>query len=83
VDPAGGRTAGPTMQPLMGWLHDDTLHEAVEGNPKLKVGGGQTPWLPDQVAISNPSLDPYNTPLLVEIKATHSTCSSPLVKVLV
>jgi hypothetical protein len=30
---------GPTSQPLTGWLHGDTLQEAVEGNPKLKVGG--------------------------------------------
>jgi hypothetical protein len=36
--------ASPTLQPLMGWLCGDTLQEAVEGNPKLKVGGGQTPW---------------------------------------
>jgi hypothetical protein len=82
----------------MGWLHGDTLQEAVEGNPKLKVGGGQTPWLVGHMArpadhhlacyrlnqVGNPSLDPYNTPTLpVEIKATHTTCSSPLVKVLV
>jgi hypothetical protein len=32
--------AGPTLQPLVGWLHSDTLQEAVEGNPKLKVDGG-------------------------------------------
>jgi hypothetical protein len=32
--------AGPTLQPLAGWLHGDTLQEAVEENPKLKVGGG-------------------------------------------
>jgi hypothetical protein len=31
---------GPTLQPLMGWLRGDTLQEIVEGNPKLKVGGG-------------------------------------------
>jgi hypothetical protein len=31
--------------------------------------------------VGNPSLDPYKYPLSVEIKATHSTCSSPLVKV--
>jgi hypothetical protein len=35
--PRGGR---PTLQPLAGWLHGDTLQEAVEGNPKLKVSGG-------------------------------------------
>jgi hypothetical protein len=27
-------------QPLTGWLHVDILQEAVEGNFKLKVGGG-------------------------------------------
>jgi hypothetical protein len=32
--------AGPTLHPLMGWLRGDTLQEAVEGNPKLKAGGG-------------------------------------------
>jgi hypothetical protein len=36
--------AGSTLQPLTGWLRSDTLQEAVEGSPKLKVGGGQTPW---------------------------------------
>jgi hypothetical protein len=33
-------SAGPTLQPLAGRLHDDTLQEAVTRNPKLKVGGG-------------------------------------------
>jgi hypothetical protein len=40
---AAGQTlwpTGPTLQPLMGWLHGDALQEAVEGNSKLKVGGG-------------------------------------------
>jgi hypothetical protein len=40
----------PTLQPLVGWLHGDTLQEVVEGYPKLKVGGGQTPWLAGHVA---------------------------------
>jgi hypothetical protein len=35
--------AGPTLQPLTSWLRGDTLQEAVEGNPKLKVSEGQTP----------------------------------------
>jgi hypothetical protein len=65
--------AGPTLQPLEGWLHGDTLQEAVEGNPMLKVGGGRTPWQAGHVArpadhhlacyqlnqVSNPSLDLY------------------------
>jgi hypothetical protein len=33
-------STGPTLQPLMGWLHGDTLQETVQGNPKLKVSGG-------------------------------------------
>jgi hypothetical protein len=31
---------GPTLQPLVGRLHGDTLQEVVIGNPKLKVSGG-------------------------------------------
>ncbi len=42
--------AGPTLQPLTGWLHGDTLQEVVEGNPKLKVGGAQTTWPVGHVA---------------------------------
>jgi hypothetical protein len=34
---------GRTLQPLVGWLRGDTLQEAVEGNPNLKVGGDRTP----------------------------------------
>jgi hypothetical protein len=72
VGPGGGCPAGPTLQPLMGWLRGDTLQEAVEGNPELKVDGGRTPWLAGHVArlagdhlvcyrvnqVGNPSLDP-------------------------
>jgi hypothetical protein len=57
----------------MDWLHGDTLQEEIEGNPKLKVSGGRTPWLAGHVAgpagdhlacyrlnqVCNPSLDPY------------------------
>jgi hypothetical protein len=84
-----GWSAGPTLQPLVGWLRGDTLQEAIEGIPKLKVGGGRIPcpaghhlacYQLNQV--SNPSLDPYKyPPLPVEIKATHTICSSSLVKV--
>jgi hypothetical protein len=42
--------ASPTLLPLAGRLHGDTLQEAVTRIPKLKVGGGQTPWLPGHVA---------------------------------
>jgi hypothetical protein len=65
--------AGPTLQPLVGWLHGDTLQEVVEGNPKLTGSGGQTPWLTGHVArpanhhlacyrlnqVGNLSMDPY------------------------
>jgi hypothetical protein len=68
--------AGPTMQPLTGWLRGDTLHEAIEGNPMLKASVGWTPWRAGHVArpvgnhlacylfnqVVNPSLDPINTP---------------------
>jgi hypothetical protein len=45
-----GWPAGPTLQPLMSWLHNDTLQEAVEGNPKLKVSVDQTSWPAGHVA---------------------------------
>jgi hypothetical protein len=35
--------ASPTLQPLAGWLHGDTLQEVVKGNPMLKVSGGRAP----------------------------------------
>jgi hypothetical protein len=89
------RTAGPTLQPLAGQLHGDSLQEAVIGNSKLEIDGGWTSWPPGHVDMSaghhlasyrlnqvgNPSLDLYIYPLPVEIKIPHSTCSSPLVKV--
>jgi hypothetical protein len=83
-------SVSPTLQPLVGWLRNDTLQEVVEGNPKLKVSGGRTPWPAGHHLacyqlnqVGNPSLDPYKYPLPVEINATHTTCSSPLVNVLV
>jgi hypothetical protein len=87
---------GPTLQPLMGWLRGDTLQEAIEENPNLKVSGGRPPWptgnmarpattwcVTDLTKSVTPPWTPINTPLPVEIKATHTTCSLPLVKVLV
>jgi hypothetical protein len=75
-----GWPAGPTLQPLMGWLHGDTLQDVVEGNPKPKVGGGQSPWPAGHHLacyrlnqVGNPSLDPFKYPLPVEIKATLTT----------
>jgi hypothetical protein len=84
VGPGGGRLS---LQPLTGWLRGDTLKEVVEGNPKLKVGGGQTPWSASHMSrpaghhlvcyrlnrVGNSSLDPYKYPLLVEIKVTLTT----------
>jgi hypothetical protein len=92
-----GWPAGPTLQALTGWLHGDTLQEVVEGNPRLKVSGGRTPGPTGNVTrpvghhlacyqlnqVGNPSLDHNKFPTTCGIKATHSTCSSPLVKVLV
>jgi hypothetical protein len=34
----------PTLQPLVGRLHGDTLQKVVTGNPMLKVNGGRIPW---------------------------------------
>jgi hypothetical protein len=34
--------ADPTLQPLAGRLHGDTIQEVVTGNQKPKVGGGWT-----------------------------------------
>jgi hypothetical protein len=93
----GGWLADPTLQPLMGRLHGDTLQEAATGIPKPKIGGGRTPWLSGHVArpaghhlasyrlnqVGNPSLDPYKYLLPVEIKTPHSFCSIPHGKVLV
>jgi hypothetical protein len=45
-----GWLTGPTLQPLMGRLHSDTLQEAVTGNPKPKVSAGHAPWPPGHVA---------------------------------
>jgi hypothetical protein len=57
---------GPTLQPLAGWLCGGTLQETVEGNPKLNIGGGRTPWPAGHHfacyqlnQVGNPSLDPY------------------------
>jgi hypothetical protein len=79
-------SVGPTLQPLAGRFHGDTLQEAVTGNPKPKVGGDRTRWLPSHVVIDltklvTPPWTPINTPLPVEINTPHFTCSSPLVKV--
>jgi hypothetical protein len=70
--PRGG-LGSPTLQSLVGWLRNHTLQEAVEGNPKLKVDGCQTPWSVGHVArpashhlvcyqlnqVGNSSLDSY------------------------
>jgi hypothetical protein len=67
---------GSTLSPLTGWLCGDTLLEAVEGNSKLKVSGGRTPWPGGHVArlvshhlacyrlnqFGNPPWTPINAP---------------------
>jgi hypothetical protein len=55
-----GWPAGPTLQPLAGSLHGDTLQEVVEGNPKLKAGHHLVCYRLNQVG--NPFLDPYKYP---------------------
>jgi hypothetical protein len=71
-----GWPAGPTLPPLMGWLHGLALQEAVIRNPKLEVGGCRTRWSPGHVArpagqhlaryqlnqVGNSSLNPYKYP---------------------
>jgi hypothetical protein len=84
---------GPTLQPLTGLLHRHTLQEAVTRNLKLEDSGSRTPWLVGHVAKPTgqhqacyrlesvtPPWTPMNTPLLMEFKTPHSTCSSPFVK---
>jgi hypothetical protein len=67
---------GPTLQPLVGRLHGDTLQEAVTWNLNQKVGGEWTSWPPGHVArpidhhlvsyrlnqVDKPTLDPYKYP---------------------
>jgi hypothetical protein len=36
--------AGPTLQPPVSFLGGDALQEAVEWNPRPRVGGGHPPW---------------------------------------
>jgi hypothetical protein len=40
--PRGGRSTGPTLQPLMDLLHEHALQEAVTRNLKLEVSGSRT-----------------------------------------
>jgi hypothetical protein len=75
----------------------DALQESVEWNPKPGVSGGCTPWLAGYMArpaskhpvnyrlnqVNNCSWDSYKYPSADGIHTSHSTCSSPLVKVLV
>jgi hypothetical protein len=37
-----GWPAGPTLQPLVGRIHGDTLQKAVTGNPKPKGGNRES-----------------------------------------
>jgi hypothetical protein len=87
----------PTLQPLMGLLHGHALQAVVTRNLKHEVSGSWTRWPAGHVArpvsqhlacyelngFVNSSFDPYKYPLPMEFKIPHSTCSSPLVKVLI
>jgi hypothetical protein len=42
--------AGPTLQPLTGWLHGHALQDVVIKNLKLEVSGSRTQWPPGHVA---------------------------------
>jgi hypothetical protein len=41
---------GPTLQPPVSFLYGDALQEAVEWNPKPRVGGGHASWPAGHVA---------------------------------
>jgi hypothetical protein len=89
--------AGPTLQPPMSFLGGDTLQEAMEWNPRPGVIGGPAPWPARHVAqpaghrlvnyrlnrVGNCSWDTYKYTPTDEIHTPHSTCSYPVVKVLV
>jgi hypothetical protein len=86
---------GPTLQPLTGWLHRHALQEAITRNPKLEVSGSRigdrlAMWLGrpantwrvnNFIKSATPPWTLINTPLPMEFKTPHHTCSSPLVKV--
>jgi hypothetical protein len=77
----------PTLQPIVGLLHGHALQEVVTRNLKLEVSGSRTWWSAGHVArpagqqVGNPSLDPYKYPQPMKFKISHSSYSSPLVKV--
>jgi hypothetical protein len=79
---------GPTLQHLTGCLGNDALQEAVIRNLRPTVRGGRATWSADHVARlagQTPPGTPISTPppLPMEFNTPHSTCSSPLVKVLI
>jgi hypothetical protein len=92
-----GWLAGPTLQPPMSFLGGDAFQEVVEWKPRPGVRGGHDPWPVGHVArpvgqhlvnyrlnrFGNCSWDSNKYLLPMELKTPHSTCSSPLVKVLV
>jgi hypothetical protein len=77
-------SAGPTLQPLMGLLHEHALLEVVTRDSKLEVSGSRTWWLARHVArpagqhlvcyrlnqVGNSSLDPYKYPRVDGIQYT-------------
>jgi hypothetical protein len=84
-------SVGPTLQPPMSFLGGDALQEAVEWNPRPGVDGGHSPWPASQHLASyrlnqvgNCSYDSYKIPhCRWNLHTPHSSCSSPLLKVLV
>jgi hypothetical protein len=85
-----GWPADQTLQPPMSFLGGDALQDAVKWNPRPGVGGGCAPWPVGQHLanyrlnqVGNYSWDSHKYPPANGIHTPYSTCSSPLVKVLV
>jgi hypothetical protein len=69
-------------------LHEEQKAKLVEaaplGQPAMWIGRLASTWC--QIDLSKSvevSFTPINTPLMVKAETPHSTCSSPLVKVLI
>jgi hypothetical protein len=81
-------SVNPTLQPPVSFLGGDTLQEVVEWNRGLESveaalhGWPANTWrIIDLIKLVIALGTPINTPLPMEFRAPHSTCSSPLVKV--
>jgi hypothetical protein len=82
--------ADPSLQPLVSLPGGDALQEEVEWNQRHGVDGGRAPWPASQHLVNyrlnqvdNCSCDSYKYPPADGIQTPQSTCSSPLVKVMV